>query len=154
LTAEGPSGVRVVGIREDDPRYAEARRLRYDCLYRPLGLAWGLVEDTDGRSFEHFVALGSDGRVLGYARLHLEDGESKVYQVVAAQEARSRGIGRALMDAAADRARDEGRHHIELDARVDALGFYERLGFTGEGETFLSARTGTPHRRMRRALGT
>jgi ribosomal protein S18 acetylase RimI-like enzyme len=144
----------VVRVAAGDSRYARARELRYDVLYRPLDLSPSLVEDTDGRAFEHFVALGTDGRVVGYARLHLEDGESQVYQVAVAQDMRGQGIGTALMDATADRARAAGRDFVVLDAREPAILFYERLGFRCEGDTFLSARTGTPHRRMRRALGT
>jgi predicted GNAT family N-acyltransferase len=56
------------------------------------------------------------------------------------------------MEAVARRARAEGRDFLELDARVTAIAFYERLGYVAKGETFLSARTGTPHRRMRRTL--
>ena len=44
---------------------------------------------------------------------------------------RSRGIGKALMDAAKDWAREHGASHLELDsalARVDAHRFYEREG--------------------------
>jgi ribosomal protein S18 acetylase RimI-like enzyme len=145
---------RVVRIAVDDPLHAPARELRYDCLYRPLDLPRGLVEDTDGRVFEHFVALNGDGRVVGYVRLHLEGGESKVYQLVVAQDLRGLGIGTALMDAALTRARAAGRDFVELDAREHAIGFYQRLGFECEGDLFLSTRTGTPHRRMRRTLGT
>jgi predicted GNAT family N-acyltransferase len=136
----------------DDPRYAWARELRYDVLYRPLGLSRDLVEDTDGRTFEHFVALDADGLVAGYARLHLEDGASQVYQVAVAQDRRRQGIGNALMDATLARARAAGRDFVALDARDHAVGFYERLGFRCEGDSFLSARTGTPHRHMRRVL--
>jgi GNAT superfamily N-acetyltransferase len=44
---------------------------------------------------------------------------------------RSQGIGKALLDAAKQWARDHGASHLELDsadARVDAHRFYEREG--------------------------
>jgi predicted GNAT family N-acyltransferase len=149
----GP-GIRIVGITDGDPRYEQARELRYDCLYGPWGLPWELVEDTDRRSYEHIIAIDGAGAVVGYARIHLEAGESKVYQVAVARETRGVGIGSALMGAAVERARAAGRDFVELDARDYALGFYERLGFVEEGEPFVSGRTGTPHRRMRLVLGT
>jgi GNAT superfamily N-acetyltransferase len=46
-------------------------------------------------------------------------------------ERRSRGIGKALMDAGKDWARRHGASHLELDsaeARLDAHRFYEREG--------------------------
>lgn len=44
---------------------------------------------------------------------------------------RSRGVGKALLDAAKDWARERGATHLELDsaeARADAHRFYEREG--------------------------
>jgi predicted GNAT family N-acyltransferase len=151
-----PSGlgqpVRVVGIAVGDPRYAKARELRYDVLYRRLDLPPSLVDDTDGRAFEHFIAIDAESRVVGYARLHLEGGESKVYQMAVEQDRRGQGIGTALMGAALARARAAGRDFVELDAREHAIGFYERLGFEVASDEFLSGRTGTPHHLMRKAL--
>ena len=46
-------------------------------------------------------------------------------------ERRSQGVGKALMDAARDWARERGATHLELDsalARTDAHRFYEREG--------------------------
>lgn len=46
-------------------------------------------------------------------------------------ERRSEGVGKALMDAAKDWARERGATHLELDsalARTDAHRFYEREG--------------------------
>ena len=143
---------RVLTIATVDPRYEAARDVRYRVLYAPWDLSRDLVEDTDGHEYVHFVAVDNDGTVVGYARLHLEAGESQAYQVAVDEARRGRGIGRALMDAVARRARAEGRDFLVLDARERALGFYRRLGYTAEGETFISGRTGTPHRRMRRIL--
>jgi ribosomal protein S18 acetylase RimI-like enzyme len=46
---------------------------------------------------------------------------------------RGRGLGRALLEAALDMARDEGATHMELGTSVDdtaARGLYESAGFT------------------------
>jgi predicted GNAT family N-acyltransferase len=142
----------VVLLTLGDPHYAEARDLRFRVLYEPLGLPRDLVEDTDGRGYEHLAAIAPGGGVVGYARLHLEGGESQAYQVAVDDAWRARGVGAALMRAVERRARAAGRDSVQLDARETAVGFYERLGYAAIGEPFLSARTGTPHRRMRRAL--
>jgi predicted GNAT family N-acyltransferase len=142
---------RVVEITPGSPLYVEARDLRYDGLYRAWGLPRRLVDDTDGRTYVHFAAL-VDERLVGYARLHLEEGDCQAYQVVVREDVRGTGVGRILMEAAATRARAGGRTVIELDARDHAVGFYERLGYDVVGDEFLSGRTGTPHRHMRREL--
>ena len=144
-------GIELRYISTDDPAYAEAREVRYECLYGEWGLPRELVEDTDGRTYEHLIATEA-GRVVGYARIHLENGASQVYQLCVTREMRGRGIAVALMEELMERACREGRTHVQLDAREHVIGFYERLGFCGEGEIFLSPRTHTPHLAMRRDL--
>ena len=135
-----------------DSLYGEAAEIRYRALYEGLGLPRTLIEDTDGRTYVHFVAIAQDGRVIGYARLHLAGGESQAYQIVVGETDRRRGVGTALVRAIEARASAEGRDFLELDARDHAVGFYERLGFVVTGEPFLSLRTGTPHRHMWKGL--
>ena len=50
-------------------------------------------------------------------------------------DARRRGVGRALVATALERARARGCRRMELDVNernTEALGFYERMGFTTE----------------------
>jgi ribosomal protein S18 acetylase RimI-like enzyme len=61
--------------------------------------------------------------------------------------ARGNGLGRALVNAALERARARGCRRMELDvneSNTDAIAFYERLGFTTEpkppGRTLFVAR--------------
>jgi GNAT superfamily N-acetyltransferase len=55
------------------------------------------------------------------------------------------GVGRALIDDAARIARERGATRIEVVANPEAVGFYERVGFTGAAE--IPTRFG-PARRM------
>lgn len=54
--------------------------------------------------------------------LHIDD-------LIAGEEARRSGIGRALMDFAEADARARGMVAVSLDARPSAIPFYERLGY-------------------------
>lgn len=63
------------------------------------------------------------------------------------ESARGTGLGRALVNAAFERARARGCRRIELDvneSNADAIAFYEALGFTTEpkppGRTLFVAR--------------
>ncbi|WP_163558921.1 GNAT family N-acetyltransferase [Halomonas sp. NO4] len=102
-------------------------------------------EEWDGRddACRHFLAR-LDGTPVGTARL-LPD--AHIGRVAVLAEARGRGIGVALMQAAIDAARRDGHPAVELAAQTHALPFYERLGFQAFGGEFLDA--GIAHRNMR-----
>ncbi len=59
-----------------------------------------------------------------------------------------RGIGRSILDAGIERARSAGSRRVWADARVTALGFYERAGMTVSGPVFVTEATGVPHRHV------
>jgi ribosomal protein S18 acetylase RimI-like enzyme len=89
----------------------------------------------------HLVAeLG--GRVAGYVRLGLATpllANAHVRQIrglAVAEEARGRGVGRALLNAAMDEARRQGALRISLRVlghNTPARGLYESVGFAVEG---------------------
>lgn len=101
-------------------------------------------EEWDGRddACRHFLALRG-ATALGTARL-LPDGH--IGRVAVLDEARGLGIGAALMRAAIASAQRLGHARVELAAQTQALAFYENLGFSAFGETFMEA--GIPHRNM------
>jgi GNAT superfamily N-acetyltransferase len=91
-----------------------------------------------------FVAEDHD-RVLGFAGLHVSpsleyDGDAgKVSAIVVDENARRRGIGRALMDAVETEARSRGCVLLFLttaERRADAHEFYRRLGLEETGRRF------------------
>ena len=55
------------------------------------------------------------------------------------------GVGTLLLDAVVDRARAEGALVLWADGRDSALGFYQRRGWSVEGEGYLTAAEGIPH---------
>ena len=53
------------------------------------------------------------------------------------EDKRGRGLGKQLLEWAIERAKDRGVHVVQLTSdkrRPDAIGFYERLGFTASHE--------------------
>jgi hypothetical protein len=146
-----PRGFELRYIEPGTPAYELAREVRYEALYSEWELPRSLVEDTDGRTYRHLAAFAGE-RLVGYARIHLDGGESKIFQVSVTGDWRGRGVARALMDELIGLARSHGRTEVVLDAREHVLGVYEKLGFVVAGERFISPRTGTPHWPMRLEL--
>ena len=63
------------------------------------------------------------------------------------------GLGSILVAAGVERCRARGDRVVWANARVGALGFYERAGFTVDGAVFETAATGLPHQTVRQILG-
>jgi predicted GNAT family N-acyltransferase len=141
-------------VRNEWYRFGEILDLCYEVLYRDFGVPregdW--YHPANGSEFA--VALGGDGSILGTARLLPAPGDAsrQVRQVAVNANEHGRGVGRALMGELERTALGDGANELWLHARENAWGFYGRLGYLAEGEVFVSALTGIPHRTMRKRL--
>jgi predicted GNAT family N-acyltransferase len=105
---------------------------------------WEEMDDLDEEA-THYLAE-EDGRSVGTARLvDKGSGVGKIGRVAVLKEARGAGVGRDLMRTILDDTRGQFQSYV-LDAQLQVIPFYERLGFVPEGEVFLDA--GIEHRRM------
>ncbi len=94
----------------------------------------GLSREPDSSVF---VAEGEDGRLAGWihvlARRFLEsDLHAEIAGLVVDAGARRGGVGRALIEAAEDWARERGCATVRVRSnmrRVEAKPFYERMGY-------------------------
>ena len=101
--------------------------------------------DADDETALHYL-VESEGEIIGTARLvDVGDGIGKIGRVALRKEHRGLGIGRDLMVHVMTEG-FRGFHTLILDAQVQMIPFYEKLGFLAEGDVFLDA--GIPHRRM------
>jgi ElaA protein len=125
---------------------AACRRLRRTVFIDEQGVSEAdEVDDLDGEAL-HLLAV-RDGRPVGTARLLVLGDAVKVGRVCVLADQRGLGLGVALMQAAVAEARGmPGIAKVKLGAQTQALGFYERLGFTAHGPEFDDA--GIPHRDM------
>ncbi len=98
----------------------------------------------------HFLLRDAEQTPLATARLLDKHGLAKIGRVAVIKEARGQGLGLLLMQFVLDEARRHGFTEAVLDSQTYAIPFYERLGFTAEGEEFDDA--GIPHFLMRRRL--
>ncbi len=78
----------------------------------------------EGREF--FIAE-EDGKILGFAVLDLR--ESLINATYVSPETARRGIGRSLVEAMESAAVQSGVSQLHLNSTLNALPFYERLGY-------------------------
>jgi predicted N-acetyltransferase YhbS len=104
----------------------------------------------------HVVAVQGD-EVVGCATIYpsAHDGEVGAWQLrgmAVAPDLQGKGIGAAVLRVAIDIARGAGAPLLWANARVTALGFYERLGFEVVGEEYVYGPLELPHKLVRLAL--
>jgi predicted GNAT family N-acyltransferase len=111
-------------------------------------MAWHFVawDDETAVGTARVVGLDSANRPVSPARA----AAVKIGRMAVLPAKRRLGIGRRLLDAALELARQKGLSRAELSAQEYVVGFYEQAGFRGEGDTYVEA--GIPHRHMSREL--
>ena len=134
-------------VRAARPEEAEAIVPLYEWLFAPPGSrpeAWderrAVVALRQAIASDHSAVLVAErddcvliGFVTGYQDMHSVRFGYRVWveDLAVDPEARSKGVGKALLDAAKSWARERGATHLELDsalARTDAHRFYDREG--------------------------
>jgi GNAT superfamily N-acetyltransferase len=122
------------------------------------GEAVVLPGDDDPRA-AHVGARDETGRVVGVASVMPErcpwaperPDAWRLRGMATAEGLRGAGIGTRLLRAAVDHVDAEGGTLVWCNARVGALAFYEREGFTAAGERYEDPELG-PHVPMQRDL--
>lgn len=106
-------------------------------------------DGLDGQCRHYLARIGDEA--VGTARVRpVGDGTVKFERVAVRAPHRHNHVGRALMERALTDAHESGVTGCLLHAQTEAAGFYLKLGFVQEGETFVEA--GIPHVRMTKNL--
>jgi len=136
-------------ITTDDPAYEAERTLRAKVLREPLGLPAGCEIFPFEDEAWHLIATNSD-EVVGCLMFKPENTTGRMLQMAISPYHQKEGIGSKLVELLEKRLRTEGFCDVYLHARDYAVPFYERLGYTIEGEPFTEV--GLRHRLMRKLL--
>ena len=104
----------------------------------PVELKWDEFDDTS----IHFLVTDSD-KAIACARLKTD---GQVGRMAVLPGYRNRGIGQKLLQYVLQVAANQKLENVYLHAQVSAITFYEKQGFTADGETFFEA--SIPHREM------
>jgi predicted GNAT family N-acyltransferase len=127
-------------------------QLRNDILRKPLGLAF-IAEELEKEKEDILIGAFEEDKMLGCCMLiNTEPGTVRLRQMAVINTLQGKGIGKALMQFAENIARDRGYRKITMHARKTATGFYEKLGYSTNGEEFLEVTL--PHVVMEKQLLT
>ena len=126
--------------------YSEPQLSQWTRALRPEGYANLLVA-------REFLVAEDDGKVLGFGIVDL--GESFINATYVSPVAVGHGIGRRLVEAMEQIAIDNGLNQLHLSSTLNAVPFYERLGYvqTGAGSNRLPTGVELVCVKMTKALG-
>lgn len=113
----------------------------------PADLEW----DQEDHTALHCVAVNRMGMPLATGRL-LQDspGLARIGRMAVKKQMRGSALGRRVLHALMDAARQRGDREVRLHAQCSAEGFYQRAGFAPHGAVFEEA--GIAHIEMVRGL--
>ncbi len=140
----------VSAIDHKAPQYGQVWDLREAILRKPLGRS--LKDDDLSRDLTDTIFIAEHkGRVIGCVLLHrIDDNVAQLRAMAVYNEWQGKGVGRLLVLAAEQYAKEHNYHRIILHARKVALGFYTGMSYHAYGEEFMEV--GIPHYMMEKDL--
>lgn len=123
--------------------------VRLEVFVHEQGVPLALERDGRDHACRHVLARDDAGQPIGCGRL---TPRHKIGRMAVLPSWRGSGVGAAMLRQLVEWARLQGWPEVTLGAQLDAIGFYEREGFSAYGDVFDDA--GIAHRAMRLALGT
>jgi predicted GNAT family N-acyltransferase len=116
--------------------YHKMVKLRDDILRKPLGLGF-TPEELESEKDNMLIAAFEDDDILGCCMLVEEKADTvRLRQMAVLNDLQGKGIGRALMNFAENIARDRGYKTLSMHARMNAVGFYEKMGYKVVSDQF------------------
>jgi len=140
--------VKIIAVTH--PLYQQVLDLRDRILRKPLGHSV-YADDLSDEPNQVILAGVDNEKVIACGILKtVGPGTMKLRQMAVEESFQGKGIGNQVLKAAELYATQNGVKRIELHARKYALPFYEKAGYTSEGDEFTEV--GIPHFAMYKNL--
>lgn len=137
-------------IEYGSPQYQATLELRNRLLRLPLGLDVHQENLETEREQWHYV-LEDGATVVGcVVAVPKSATHAKIRQMAIDADQQHRGYGRQLLEQVERDLAERGIATVELAARREAVGFYQKLGYRAVGEEFVEV--GIPHLQVEKTL--
>ncbi len=111
----------------------------------PEEMEW---DEFDGMALHAIVT--ADNQIVGTGRLILDGHIAKIGRMAVQSSRRNQGIGKSILNALIQTAKEKGAQECILHAQTHAIAFYAKADFEPNGPIFDEA--GIPHVEMRLIL--
>lgn len=128
-------------------KFKQVINLRYHILFEPYSKIKKYEYDELDNISLHLVALYKE-KVVGYSRMTNINGEGKITNVVVSSEYINRRIGFEMMKKHIIKSKEYKISCLYLNARLDTIDFYKKVGFQCQDKINISERSGLPLQKM------
>jgi predicted GNAT family N-acyltransferase len=127
----------IIKQPESPEEFKSYFNLRYRILRAPWGEPEGSeVDDIEDQCFH--IMVTNNETVLGVGRLQYNtENEAQIRYMAVEKEYEGNGIGRMIVNALEQQAKDKNINTVMLDAREPAVGFYQKLGYSIKKKSYL-----------------
>jgi predicted GNAT family N-acyltransferase len=148
-------------IKYNSQEFQQACQLRYELFFSEHNLPWDLVQDQRQQDYFHAaiplkvryangsatpLAIATQDQVVAYGQLvPQENGIYQIRQMVVHPSYQRQNLGSQILLFLIREAKQAGAIALTLNARLSAIGFYQKFGFQTQGEQFPSSTTGILH---------
>ncbi len=124
--------------------------LRHEVLRLPIGLSLHDEDLSSERDQLHFGLFDEDELVACVIAVLASPTEAKIRQMAVSPEHQGKGCGRRIIEGLEEHLAARRVTYFSMHARMTAVGFYGKLGYSKVGEEFTEV--GIPHVRMEKRV--
>jgi N-acetylglutamate synthase-like GNAT family acetyltransferase len=119
----------IVRVPLTDEEFDKYYDLRWRILRAPWNQPKGSEKDElEGKSI-HIIAI-NEGEIVGCGRIHFNSiDEAQIRYMAVENELQGRGIGKLILNELEQKALEKGAKKIILNARENAVKFYDKNGY-------------------------
>lgn len=130
--------LKMMDIDFGSGKYDELVELRYKVLLEPLGLKFLDLHRAKEISYLHIGCVDNleNKLVGGLMLIPLDNKRIRMMQVAVLPSYQGKGVGKELVAYAEKRAKEAGFSKIIMHAMLSVVDFYEKIGYTQEGDIF------------------
>lgn len=112
---------------------AAAYYVRIDSMVKGFNIPADIEIDGHDKPDTKYIVVFDGILPVATCRLYFEEGGiAKIERVVVTESLRNKGVGRLAVEAAEEWIKELGYKKIVITSRDEAVGFYEKLGYTAD----------------------
>lgn len=114
-------------------------KIRFEVFNKEQNVPYELDMDLAEFNGEMFLYADENEEYVACARMIYEENRAHIGRIATLKEYRGRGYATKMISSLEKVAQTLGYHEVYIEAQLDKLDFYEKLGYVAYGDIFMDA---------------